>query len=119
MRMSYILEISDQPPQVKAAIKIFGNTLRVGIIRQLYLGKTGRAEIAEALGVSDLALTRPISSLIDHGLVHGKPIRGVPGRPMEYTLDVDATNELFAALQDYYRGRTSLLPPIPEEEEPQ
>lgn len=105
--------IHDQSATVQNAILIFGNTLRVGIIRQLYLGKTSRREIAKALSVTEDSLTRQIALLVDHGLVAAEIIRGEVGRPVKYTLDKEATRALFSALEDYFRG-ASLPSPTSE-----
>lgn len=107
--MSFVLKISGQSPAVHDAVTIFGNTLRVGIIRQLYLGKTSRQEIAAALNVSEVSLTRQLSLLADYGLVTAEVIPGVQGRPVKYTLNKDATNALFEELRGYYRGASEPL----------
>lgn len=109
-------KIPDQSPAVRAAMLVFGNTLRVGIIRQLYLGKTSRREIASSLSVTEDALSRQLALLIDHKLVHGEVIRGEPGRPVKYTLDKEATHQLFGALEGYYRGASQPLPTGAKEE---
>lgn len=107
--MPHMHTIHDQSATVQNAILIFGNTLRVGIIRQLYLGKTSRREIAKALAVTEDSLSRQIPLLVDHGLVTSEIIRGEVGRPVKYTLNKEATRALFSALEDYFRGASSPL----------
>lgn len=102
--MSFVVTIPNQSSAVRDAVAIFGNTLRVGIIRQLYLGKTSRQEIAAGLSVSEVSLTRHLSTLVDYGLVTAETIPGLQGRPVIYRLNKEATNALFESLQTYYRG---------------
>lgn len=114
--MSFVLKIPDQTPAVHDAVTIFGNTLRVGIIRQLYLGKTSRQDISAGLNVSEVALTRHLSILVDAGLVTAEIIPGVQGRPVIYTINKEATNALFETLQAYYRGADLHIATSGEEE---
>lgn len=99
-----MLRIHDQPQAVHNAAHIFGNTLRLGILRQLSLGKDNRADIAQALRVSEDALTRQIGTLIDHGLVDSVILRA-KGRPVRYTLKEEAVSEMFDALGIYWQGK--------------
>lgn len=105
-----MLRITDQPQKVHDAVLIFGNTLRLGIIRQLALGKDNRSDIAKALGVSEDALTRQMALLIDHGLVDSVVLRA-KGRPVRYSLNKEAVQEFFSALNSYWKGE-----PLPLEE---
>ncbi len=106
-----MLRITDQPQKVHNAVQIFGNTLRLGIIRQLALGKDNRSDIAKALEVSEDALTRQIGLLVDHGLVDSVVLRA-KGRPVRYSLNKEAVQELFTAMGSYWQGK-----PLPIEEE--
>lgn len=98
-----MIQIPDQSQAVRDAALIFGNTLRLGIIRQLSLGKDNRSDIAKALGVSEEALTRQMATLIDHRLVTSTTLRGA-GRPVRYTLIPDAIDALLSVLDNYRRG---------------
>ena len=101
------IRIKDQPESVHHAVLIFGNTLRLGILRQLYLGKDNRSDIAKALGVTEVSLTRQMSTLVDHGLVKATVLHA-QGRPVRYTLNKDAVQELFNTMNNYWHG--GLLP---------
>lgn len=101
------IRIKDQPENVHLAVLIFGNTLRLGILRQLYLGKNNRTDIAQALGVTEVSLTRQMSTLIEYGLVQSTILRA-QGRPVRYTLNKDAVQELFNTMSNYWHG--GLLP---------
>lgn len=98
-----MLRITDQPSQVHSAALIFGNTLRLGIIRQLALGKDNRSDIAKALEVSEDALTRQMAFLIDHGLVESVVLRA-KGRPVRYSLNKEAVRNFYKALGSYWQG---------------
>ena len=105
-----MIRIHDQPQRVHDAVHIFGNTLRVGILRQLSLGRDNRADIAKALNVSEDALTRQLGALLDHGLVESTILRA-QGRPVRYTLNTQAVAQLFKILGEYWDGQQ-----IPTEE---
>lgn len=98
-----MIQIPDQSQAIRDATLIFGNTLRLGIIRQLSLGKDNRADIAKALGVGEEALTRQMATLIDHKLVTSTTLRGA-GRPVRYSLNSNAVDDLLSVLDDYRRG---------------
>lgn len=112
-----MIRIPDQPQSVHNAVLIFGNTLRLGIIRQLALGKNNRAEIAKALNVTEDSLTRQIATLVEHGLVTSHIISG-PGRPVRFEFNKDATRKLYELLGDYIEGsaisfeKEQPLPPV-------
>lgn len=106
-----MINIPDQPSSVHNATIIFGNTLRLGIIRQLALGKDNRADIAKALGVTEDSLTRQIATLIEHGLVTSHIVAG-PGRPVRFEFNKDAVLELHRILGEYING--SAMPPEEE-----
>lgn len=98
-----MIRIKDQPENVHHAVLIFGNTLRLGILRQLYLGKDNRSDIAKALGVTEISLTRQMSTLVDHGLVKATVLRA-QGRPVRYELNKESTQALFDLMGTYWHG---------------
>lgn len=99
------IRIKDQPENVHLAVLIFGNTLRLGILRQLYLGKNNRTDIAQALGVTEASLTRQMSTLIENGLVTSTVLRE-QGRPVRYSINKDAVQNLFTSMDDYWHGKS-------------
>lgn len=103
-----MIRIKDQPENVHLAVLIFGNTLRLGILRQLYLGKNNRTDIAKALGVTEVSLTRQMSTLVEHGLVESTILRA-QGRPVRYTLNKEVTQNLFDTMSNYWHGLPSTL----------
>lgn len=103
-----MIRIKDQLEDVHHAVLIFGNTLRLGILRQLYLGKDNRTDIANALGVTEVSLTRQMSTLVDHGLVEATVLR-LQGRPVRYALNKEATQSLFDFLSSYWHGESLAL----------
>ena len=103
-----MIRIKDQSEDVHRAVLIFGNTLRLGILRQLYLGKDNRTDIANALGVTEVSLTRQMSTLVDHGLVEATVLR-LQGRPVRYALNKEATQNLFDFLSSYWHGESLAL----------
>lgn len=111
-----MIKIPDQPQSVHNAALILGNTLRLGIIRQLALGKDNRADIAKALNVTEDSLTRQIATLVEHGLVTSHIVAG-PGRPVRFEFHKDKVQELHKLLGEYIDG--SIMPidneqPLPE-----
>ena len=103
-----MIRIKDQSEDVHRAVLIFSNTLRLGILRQLYLGKDNRSDIAKALGVTEVSLTRQMSTLVDHGLVEATVLR-LQGRPVRYSLNKEATQSLFDLLSSYWHGEPLAL----------
>lgn len=102
--MAYMLRLEDQPLAVHHAALIFGSPLRLGIIRQLILGKESRIDIAKALGVSEDTLTRQMGKLLEHGLVEAKVLRA-KGRPVRYTVNTEAIMQLFETMGAYWQGK--------------
>lgn len=98
------IRIKDQPENVHLAVLIFGNTLRLGILRQLYLGKNNRTDIAKALGVTEVSLTRQMSTLVENDLVTSTILRE-QGRPVRYSINKDAVQNLFNTMDNYWHGK--------------
>lgn len=98
-----MMRIQGQSQTVHDAVLIVGNTLRLGILHELRKGPASRGSIAENLGVTEDNLSRQMPLLVEHGLVTATTLRG-RGRPIEFSLNVEAADQLWETVGHYYRG---------------
>jgi len=96
----FMMKIPGQSEEVHAAVLVFGNTLRVAILRHLALGPATRASISSTLGVTEQSLSRQIAFLEDKGLV-STDVLGGRGRPTLHRLHPDRLDRLQHHLTTY------------------
>lgn len=98
--MPAVIHPAAQPPDVVMASRVFGNTVRLEIIRALGRGPGRRAEIVDRTGLTADTLTPQLRELHEVGVVHIETLPG-RGRPVLYTLDTTRTRTLMDALNTY------------------
>jgi DNA-binding HxlR family transcriptional regulator len=91
----------DLPDGTERAIDIFGNRVRVAVIRSLLVdGPATRGELSERLGVSMSLLQKHLAALEQLDAVTLTPPRSEPGvRPRTYGVDASTVRVALAALQ--------------------
>lgn len=104
--MPAVVRPEGQPELVAQAAIVFGNTVRLSIIRALRYGAGRRGEIVERTGLGVDTLSTQLRELQDLGVVHGAVIPG-RGRPMLYSLNEARVQELYRALGAYALGEAS------------
>jgi DNA-binding transcriptional ArsR family regulator len=95
--------IHDQSAEVLAAVQLFGNPLRVAVIRQLQDGTKFQNEIIEAVQASQVSVSHQLQTLREFGLTNEELVPG-RGRPVRYTLNTQRYTELLTAFCDYIGG---------------
>ena len=90
----------DLPPLVGDAVDVFGNRVRVAVIRSLIgEGSATRTELSRRLGLSVSLLQKHMLALEQSRVVSTDPPRSEPGRlSRRYVLDVVKLGELRDAL---------------------
>lgn len=104
--MPAVVRPKGQSPLVAQAAIVFGNTVRLSIIRALKNGPGRRGEIVERTGLGVDTLSTQLRELQDLGVVHAAVIPG-RGRPMLYSLNEARVQELYSALGAYALGEAS------------
>ena len=107
------IHIKDQTENIYLAVLIFGSTLCLGILRQLYPAKDNRTDIAN---VSGSAESFPHSPNINIGGAQPSEINR-PARarttPVRYAPNNDAVQNLFDTMSNYQRkGAMHSEPPL-------
>ena len=95
-----MLRVEDQSDAVHRAVILYGNTVRVGIIRALRQGITDRNVISERLGIGVDNLGRQLNALVEEGIIEADTLPG-RGRPLRFTLNREAAERLHKSLTDY------------------
>lgn len=96
--------IHDQSAEVLAAIQLFGNPLRLAVIRQLQSGTKFQSEIIEAVQASQVSVSHQLQTLREFGMTSEELVPG-RGRPVKYTLNTQRYIELLTAFCDYAEGK--------------
>lgn len=105
--MPAVVRPEGQPPLVAQGAIVFGNTVRLSIIRALRNGPARRREIVERTGLGVDTLSNQLRELQDLGVIHAAVIAG-RGRPMIYSLNEARLQELYSALGAYALGAYAL-----------
>ncbi|MFI8598267.1 ArsR/SmtB family transcription factor [Rothia koreensis] len=95
--------VEDQSPEVLTAVQIFGNSLRVAVVRQLYSGPKHRSDIVKAVDASQVSVSHQLQYLGERGLTQEEVVAG-RGRPIVYSLNRQRLDSLLDALTTYIRG---------------
>lgn len=101
-------KIQSQPEQVHTAVQIFGNTLRVAILRVLAQRQATRAEISQELEVTEQSLSNQIAMLESYGIVETTVLPG-RGQRNRHTLNQEVLKEYEQAFLDYIHGKPEML----------
>lgn len=96
----HMLRVKDQSDEIHQAVILYGNTVRVGILRALRQGITDRNVISERLGIGVDNLGRQLNVLVEEGIIEAETQPG-RGRPISYTLNREAAERLHKSLNDY------------------
>lgn len=95
------------PPDVIAAVRVFGSTLRVALVHELDAAPGSISGLAAVLDVREMTVADNVRALVAEGVVTpvdaDAPRRGPA--PFLYQLEPDRLAVLVAALSQYASGR--------------
>ena len=98
-----MMRVQNQSEDVHTAVLVYGNTLRLAVLRALQSGTKSRSQISEELGTSQASIAHQLQFLRDYGLIEIETLSG-RGRPMLHSLNHERAASLLETFLAYYRG---------------